>query len=101
MSKTKTGDDELTFGAAIEELESILRRVEDDGIDIDELAEELERAAELLEICRAKIRRAEVEVSQIVQTLEEPATPPVPLDEPEPDAEAAAGETANLFGHES
>ncbi len=105
MSHTKTGDDALSFGAAMQELESILRRVEDDGIDIDELAEELKRAAELLEICRAKIRRAEVEVSQIVQTLEEPATPPATLDEPETeddaDADADAGETANLFESES
>jgi hypothetical protein len=28
-------------------------------------------AAELLELCRSKIRRAEVEVTQIVQALEE------------------------------
>ena len=101
MSNTETGDDELSFGAAIEELESILSRVEDDGIDIDELAEELKRAAELLEICRAKIRRAEVEVSQIVQTLEEPAEPEVSLDAPETDGDAATGETANLFDSES
>ena len=101
MSQSKTRNEELSFGAAIEELESILRSVEDDGVDIDELAEELKRAAELLEICRAKIRRAEVEVSQIVQTLEEPATPPVPVDQPEPDGEAAAGETADLFDGES
>jgi exodeoxyribonuclease VII small subunit len=102
MSHTKTGDDGLSFGAAMQELESILRRVEGEGIDIDELAEELERAAELLETCRAKIRRAEVEVSQIVQTLEE--TPPAPAapDEPdaEPEEEAAAGETADLFESE-
>jgi hypothetical protein len=35
-------------------------------------AEELRRAAELLETCRAKIRRAELEVTQIVQRLETP-----------------------------
>lgn len=95
MSNAKSRDNELSFGAAMQELESILSRVEGEGIDIDELAEELKRAAELLETCRAKIRRAEVEVSQIVQTLEEPATPPAPLDEP-----AVEGETVNLFDSE-
>ncbi len=60
------------FGEALEELEGILRRVEGEEIDVDSLAEELRRAAELLEVCRAKIRRAEVEVTQIVQSLEEP-----------------------------
>lgn len=58
------------FGEALEELEGILRRVEAEEIDIDGLAEELGRAAELLELCRGKIRKAEVEVSQIVQALE-------------------------------
>ncbi len=62
---------DLRFGEAMEELEGILRRVEAEEIDIDELARELKRAAELVEICRGKIRKAEVEVSQIVQSLDE------------------------------
>jgi exodeoxyribonuclease VII small subunit len=53
------------------ELEEILGRIEDSEVDVDRLADELGRAAELLELCRAKVRKAEVEVSQIVQTLEE------------------------------
>lgn len=72
-----------SFGEAMEELEGILRRVEGEEIDIDELAQQLQRAAGLLELCRRKIRRAEVEVSQIVQGLEEP--PGSGADEPEPD----------------
>ncbi len=64
--------DELAFGQALEELEEILRRVEGEEIDVDSLAEELRRAAQLLEVCRSKIRRAEVEVTQIVQSLEAP-----------------------------
>lgn len=59
------------FGDALEELEAILRRVEAEEIDIDSLAEELRRAAELLEVCRGKLKKAEVEVSQIVQSLED------------------------------
>ena len=69
-SKKKTAGD-LRFGEAIEELEGILSQVEAEEIDIDELAERLEKAAELLELCRSKIRRAEVEVTQIVQALQE------------------------------
>lgn len=60
----------LAFGEAMAELEAILRRVEGEEIDIDELADELKRAAALLELCRRKIRRAELEVSTIVQSLE-------------------------------
>jgi exodeoxyribonuclease VII small subunit len=69
--KSGKSRDKLRFGEAIEELEAILRRVEAEEVDIDELAEELQRAATLLELCRTKIRKAELEVSQIVQSLEE------------------------------
>jgi len=63
--------EDLKFGEAMEELEAILRRIEEEEIDIDSLAEELKRATALLEICRGKIKKAEVEVTQIVQGLEE------------------------------
>lgn len=58
-----------SFNEAMQELEAILRRVESEEVDVDGLAAELERAAELLELCRGKIRRAEVEVSQIMSSL--------------------------------
>jgi exodeoxyribonuclease VII small subunit len=73
-AKSKGTSQEVGFGAAMEELEAILGRVEGDEIDIDELAEELKRATKLLELCRQKIRKAELEVTQIVQSLEEPET---------------------------
>ena len=60
---------EMPFGEAVAELEAILRRVESEEIDIDRLADELRRAAELLELCRAKVRRAELEVNEIVRQL--------------------------------
>jgi exodeoxyribonuclease VII small subunit len=60
----------LSFREAMDELEGILERIEGEEIDIDRLAEELRRAAQLLDLCRGKIRKAEVEVTQIVQSLE-------------------------------
>lgn len=70
-AKKNESTDDIRFGEAIEELEGILQRVEQEEIDIDDLAEELRTAAELLEVCRSKIRKAEVEVTQIVQALDE------------------------------
>lgn len=61
--------DAPTFSQALEELESILERIDGDDTDIDQLGDELRRATELLEVCRSKIRRAELEVSQIVDRL--------------------------------
>lgn len=67
--KTQAGE-ELGFTAAIQELESILAGIEGEEVDLDKLAAELKRATELLDLCRAKIRKADLEVSQIVQKLE-------------------------------
>ncbi|MCB1056923.1 MAG: exodeoxyribonuclease VII small subunit [Acidobacteria bacterium] len=61
---------EPSFGEALEALEGILGRIEGEEIDLDELATELRHGAELLTLCRAKIRRAEIEVTQIVQSLD-------------------------------
>jgi exodeoxyribonuclease VII small subunit len=62
---------EVSFNDALAELEAILARIERDDVDLDRLAAELGRAAELLEVCRRKIRKAELEVSHIVDRLGE------------------------------
>ena len=64
---------EVSFNDALAELEQILGRLERDDVDLDRLAAELGRAAELLDVCRAKIRKAELEVSHIVEKLGEDA----------------------------
>jgi len=64
------GEDTPTFTEALEELEQILQRIEGEETDIDALAAELKRAAELLDLARNKLRRAEVEVTQIVESLD-------------------------------
>ncbi len=74
MTARKQGEDSTTvsFSESLRELEAILARIEGEEVDLDRLASELGRAAELLELCRSKIRKAEVEVAQIVQRLEPP-----------------------------
>ncbi|HNU82174.1 MAG: exodeoxyribonuclease VII small subunit [Acidobacteria bacterium] len=74
-SKTKATPPEPSFTTALAELEAILQRIEREEVDVDRLAAELERAAVLVELCRGKLRRAELEVEQIVRRLDEPATP--------------------------
>ncbi len=71
LTAAAPGEPMPSFRAAMEELEGILERIEGEEIDIDQLAQELRRAALLLDICRGKIRKAEIEVTQIVQRVEE------------------------------
>ncbi|HEY9558086.1 MAG TPA: exodeoxyribonuclease VII small subunit [Acidimicrobiales bacterium] len=68
-----TDADEIGYGAALSELESILSEIEDDAVDVDVLATRVRRAAELLRICRDRIASARVEVTQIVADLEQGA----------------------------
>jgi exodeoxyribonuclease VII small subunit len=65
--------EELGFTAAMTELEAILRRIESDDTDLDELGRELQRAAQLLEACRGAIRRVEAEVGDVLEKLSEEA----------------------------
>jgi exodeoxyribonuclease VII small subunit len=75
VAKTSVGE-EIGFADAIAELETILGRIEGEEIDIDELASELKRATALLETCRARVRKAEAEVTQVVKGLEVEPEPP-------------------------
>ena len=69
--ETESSETPESFSTALAELEAILRRIDGDEIDIDRLADELRRADVLLRACREKIRKAEVEVHQIVEQLAE------------------------------
>lgn len=68
MSEGKS-ESEIGFGDAMDQLEAILARVESEETDIDGLATELRKAAQLLEVCREKVRRAELEITQVVEKL--------------------------------
>lgn len=70
-----SSEDDKSFSQALVELEKILSGIEDESIDIDTLAEELQRATGLLESARAKLRRAELEVRQVVARIEEDDSP--------------------------
>jgi exodeoxyribonuclease VII small subunit len=59
------------YAAAMAELESILAELEGDELDVDVLAERVQRASELLKVCRARIVRARQDVDRIVAELEE------------------------------
>jgi exodeoxyribonuclease VII small subunit len=63
-------DAELSYGDAMDELESILAELERDDVDIDHLAERVARAAALIELCRGRIESARLDVTRLVEGLE-------------------------------
>lgn len=65
------GEEAISYREAIEELEQILERIEVAQIDVDELSGAVERAGELLKICRERISKAETRVVQILADIEQ------------------------------
>ena len=66
--KKKNG--EPTYAEASAELDAILQEVESGEIDLDLLAEKVERAAALLSLCRARLATTETKVRKVVADLQ-------------------------------
>ena len=62
--------DEIRWADAIGELETILTRLDDDALDVDVLAAQVARAAELIGLCRDRIANTKLEVERIVGDLD-------------------------------
>ncbi|MYA15003.1 MAG: exodeoxyribonuclease VII small subunit [Acidimicrobiaceae bacterium] len=58
------------YAAAMAELEQILQELEGEDPDVDVLANRVERAATLIEVCRRCIANASVQVERVVAALE-------------------------------
>ena len=57
---------DITYKAAITEIEEILEKIEEGELDVDELTVNVKRVTELLTICKAKLKKTESEVSKIL-----------------------------------
>lgn len=62
--------EEITYKDALAELESILSAIEDEQVDVDELAVKVKRSAELIRLCRSRIDAAEIQVEAVVNEME-------------------------------
>lgn len=69
------GDSQPGYAAALAELDGILRELESSDVDVDHLAERVARASELIQLCRAKISRAQLRIEQVTADLDAVAGP--------------------------
>ncbi len=58
--------DELGYGEALAELEGILAAIEQEQVDVDQLAVKVKRSADLIRLCRSRIEAAEIAIEEIV-----------------------------------
>jgi exodeoxyribonuclease VII small subunit len=61
----------VTYNEAVQELETILRSLETDQVDVDDLTARAERSAELIRLCRHKLRHAEASLDRVFDSLDE------------------------------
>ena len=63
--------DKPAYSEAFQELQEIVADIEDGQTDVDALSEKVKRAAELIRICKEKLRSTSEDVQQILKELEE------------------------------
>ncbi len=62
---------QMTYDEAAGQIESILARLRDEQMSVDELAAEVERATALIAFCRERLRKTEEQVDKIIDTMQE------------------------------
>ena len=60
----------ISYKEAITEIEDILSKIENEELDVDELAKNVERVSDLLKLCKDKLHKTEVEVEKILGEME-------------------------------
>ena len=58
--------EEIKYEAAFAELQSIVNKMENDELDIDQLSEQLKRAQELIKLCKDKLTKTDEEIKKIL-----------------------------------
>ena len=59
-------EQELKYEAAFAELQQIVRKMENDELDIDQLSEQLKRAQALIKLCKDKLTKTDEEIKKIL-----------------------------------
>ena len=66
MATKKAKADEIGYAEALAELEEILAGLEEEDVDVDALAEQVQRASELIELCRSRIGAAKLRIEEVL-----------------------------------
>ncbi|WP_084400053.1 exodeoxyribonuclease VII small subunit [Henriciella aquimarina] len=79
--KASDAIDEMSFEAALKELEEIVRRLEAGDVELEKSIEIYERGAKLKAHCESRLKAAELKIEQIVQGGDgKPQTEPASFD---------------------
>ena len=60
---------EQKYEAAFAELQSIVHKMENDELDIDQMSEQLKRAQELIKLCKDKLTKTDEDIKKILAVV--------------------------------
>ena len=95
---------DLGFEEAMEELETLVARLQDEAISIDDLGDGVARGAALIKLCRDRLARAETQVREVIDSLDtdgaddvdEPGDPAAGADDEARGSEASSSDTDDV-----
>ena len=61
-------DTSMKYEEAMNELETIVRKMESNQLDIDSLTEQLKRAQQLVKLCKDKLTKTDEEIKKILDS---------------------------------
>ncbi|AHW58940.1 Exodeoxyribonuclease VII small subunit [Draconibacterium orientale] len=61
----------ISYSEAMAEIEEILEKIENEELDVDELAEKVKRVSVLLKTCKEKLTKTNEQVEQILKEMED------------------------------
>lgn len=60
----------VSYKEAITEIEEILRQLENNELDVDELSEKVKRVSQLVTLCKDKLHNTEQEIDKILKEMD-------------------------------
>ena len=60
----------VSYKDAITEIEDILRQLENNELDVDELSEKVKRVSQLITLCKEKLHNTELEIDKILKEMD-------------------------------
>jgi len=65
-----TSKKNVSYKEAITEIDEILRQLEDNELDVDELSEKVKRVSQLVTLCKEKLHNTEEEIDKILKEMD-------------------------------
>lgn len=61
---------EISYQEAYDELQAIVQEIEDNSVSVDILSEKIKRAMFLIDYCKQKLQKIEIDVDKLIEDIE-------------------------------